>query len=91
MKNDVHLVSPHRGSFCGLEGHEIYTRKDRELAGMNRLAEVNCRECLVMASAHCNRLMADARNMMNEILAAEAILISSEVQEVQDENGHDQG
>ncbi len=47
MANKVHLVKPKTGTtFCGIETHKIYTKKGVELAGMTRLVEVNCIQCL---------------------------------------------
>ncbi|MHC4644296.1 MAG: hypothetical protein ACYTBJ_02250 [Planctomycetota bacterium] len=52
MGETVHLVSPHGGSYCGLDAHEIYTVKGPELVGMKRLPEVNCAECAIGLALH---------------------------------------
>jgi hypothetical protein len=52
-KTTIHLKNNKSGSsFCGLDGHKIYMRKDRELVGMKRLSEVNCKKCLVEADQY---------------------------------------
>ena len=63
----VHLVSPHRGAFCGVEGHEIYTRKGIELAGLKRLAEVNCEECLRAGAEHYRKAAREADALADKI------------------------
>ena len=49
MGNRVHLRHVLGGSFCGIDGYHIYTRKDTELANMDRLTEVTCQACLFRA------------------------------------------
>ena len=68
MTNEIHLKNPvSGGTFCGLEGHEVYTRKDRELAGMKRLAEVNCKACLANAMEYFQKQSLKMMRVYDEI------------------------
>ena len=51
MENQVHLRHPLGGTFCEIEGYLIYTKKGQELANLDRLVEVTCKNCLDKA---CN-------------------------------------
>jgi hypothetical protein len=54
MDDKTHLVSPRGGATCcGIEAHEIYTRKGPALVGARQLVEVDCQQCLSAAIDDC--------------------------------------
>jgi hypothetical protein len=78
MSDETHLVSPEGGTFCGMEAHEVYTRKDRELVGMTRLAEVDCKACLDRGAAYYWNAGRGLVHQSEKVVRARAALLDLE-------------
>ena len=70
MVNEVHLRHPLGGTFCGIEGYLIYTKKGKELADLDRLVEVTCLACLIKGMKYYKAQSLEQMGLHNEVSKA---------------------